>query len=54
MGKKFTFSVIFFCDVERVEKLVVVVNSEIDRSGTGLDNRLEIVEHVDVRICGQL
>ena len=49
-----TFSVVFFRDVEGVEKLVVVVDSQVDGPRPGLDDGLQIFEHVDVRVRSQL
>ena len=37
-----------------VEEIVVVVDREIDGPGPGLDNLLEVLEHVDVGEAGQL
>ena len=49
-----TFSVIFLWDVEGVEKLVVVVDRQIDGPSSRLDHRFEILKHVDVGIGSQL
>ena len=49
-----TFSVIFFWNVEGVEKLVVVVDRQVHGAGSRLDHRFEIVKHVDVGIGSQL
>ena len=40
--------------MEGVEELVVVVDGEVDGSGSSLDDRLKLVDHVDVRIGSQL
>jgi len=49
-----TFSVVFFRDVEGVEELVVVVDGQVDGPRPGLDDGLQIFEHVDVRVRSQL
>ena len=49
-----TFSVVFLCDVERVEKFVVVVHGQVDGPRPGLDDGLQIFEHVDVWVRSQL
>ena len=47
-----TFSVIFFRDVEGVEKVVVIVDAEVDRSGSRLNDLLEVLKHVHIRKVG--
>ena len=40
--------------MEGVQEVVVVVDAEIDRSSSGLDDLFQVFKHVDVREEGQL
>ncbi len=40
--------------MEGVEELVIVVDSQVDGPRPGLDDGLQIFEHVDVRVRSQL